>query len=131
MGETTQNIRPDYDGRLGRDDRAGFPASGTLFLSFCLPLFWVGHRRSVEISERRFSRLSFSFNAPRAIARDVPRIGDGRIFVGAGISTLRHADCIFRSWAITFDFQSSSDGAQRRRLSYPPRQGPRSWWRGR
>ncbi len=38
MGETTQNIRPDYDGRLGRDDKAGFPASGTLFLSFCLPI---------------------------------------------------------------------------------------------
>ena len=28
-----------------------------------------------------------------------------------------------------FDFQSSSDGAQRRRLSYPSRQGPRSGWR--
>jgi type IV secretory pathway VirD2 relaxase len=46
------------------------------------------------MSERRFFRFSFSFNAPRAIARDMLQIGDGRIFAGAGISTLHHADCI-------------------------------------
>src|ERR1700756_3975462 len=31
-------------------------------------------------------------------------------------------------WA-SFDFRSSSDGEQRRRLSHPSRQGPRSRWR--
>jgi hypothetical protein len=46
------------------------------------------------MSEQRFFRLSFSFNAPRAVARDMPKIQDGRIFAGAGISTLHHADCI-------------------------------------
>jgi hypothetical protein len=46
------------------------------------------------MSERRFFRLSFSFNAPRAVARDMLQIGDGRVFAGAGISTLHHADCI-------------------------------------
>jgi hypothetical protein len=49
---------------------------------------------SVEISERRFFRLSFIFNAPRAVARDMLKIGDRRIFAGASISTLHHADCI-------------------------------------
>jgi hypothetical protein len=57
-------------------------------------LFLVSLRRSVEISERRVFRLSFSFNAPRAIARDMLRIGDDRIFAGASISTLHHADLI-------------------------------------
>jgi hypothetical protein len=46
------------------------------------------------MSERRFFRLSFFFNVPRAIARDMLKIGEGRIFAGAGISTLHHADCI-------------------------------------
>jgi hypothetical protein len=46
------------------------------------------------MSERRFFRLSFSFNAPKAVARDMLQIGDGRIFAGAGISTLPYADCI-------------------------------------
>src|SRR5712691_11611547 len=46
------------------------------------------------MSERRFFRLSFFFNAPRAVARDMLKIGDGRIFAGAGVSTLHHADCI-------------------------------------
>jgi hypothetical protein len=46
------------------------------------------------MSERRFFRLSFFFNASRAVARDKPKIGDGRIFAGAGISTLHHADRI-------------------------------------
>jgi hypothetical protein len=46
------------------------------------------------MSERRFFRLSFFFNAPRTVARDRLQIGDGRIFAGAGISTLHHADCI-------------------------------------
>src|ERR1700674_4716971 len=46
------------------------------------------------MSARRFFRLSFFFNAPRAVARDMPKIGDGRIFAGAGVSTLHHADCI-------------------------------------
>src|SRR5712664_3007349 len=46
------------------------------------------------MSERRFFRLSLSFNAPRAVARDILEIGDGRIFAGAGISTLLRADCI-------------------------------------
>jgi hypothetical protein len=46
------------------------------------------------MSERRFFRLSFFFNAPRAVARDMLKIGDGRIFASAGISTLHHADCI-------------------------------------
>jgi type IV secretory pathway VirD2 relaxase len=44
------------------------------------------------MSERRFFRLSFFFNAPRAVARDMLKIGDGRSFAGAGISTLHHAD---------------------------------------
>jgi len=57
-------------------------------------LFWVGFRRAIEISEQRFFDLSFSFNAPRAVARDMLQIGDGRIFAGAGVSTLHHADCI-------------------------------------
>jgi hypothetical protein len=57
-------------------------------------LFWVGLRRSVEISEWRFFRLSFLFNAPRAVTRDMLQIEDGGIFAGAGISTLHHADCI-------------------------------------
>jgi hypothetical protein len=46
------------------------------------------------MSERRFCRLSLCFNAPAAVARDMLKIGDGRIFAGAGISTLHHADCI-------------------------------------
>jgi type IV secretory pathway VirD2 relaxase len=46
------------------------------------------------MNERPFSRLSFFFNAQRAAARDVLKIGDSRIFVGARISTLHHADCI-------------------------------------
>jgi hypothetical protein len=46
------------------------------------------------MSERRFFRLSFSFNAPRAVAREVLKIGDDRIFAGAGVSTLLYADCI-------------------------------------
>jgi hypothetical protein len=46
------------------------------------------------MSERRFFRLSFSFNALRAVACDMLKIKDGRIFAGAGISTLHHADCI-------------------------------------
>jgi hypothetical protein len=46
------------------------------------------------MSERRFFRLSFFFNAPRDVARDMLQIGDGRIFAGAGISTLHHPDCI-------------------------------------
>ena len=46
------------------------------------------------MSERRFFRLLFSFNAPRAVARDMPQIGDDRICAGAGISTLHHAECI-------------------------------------
>jgi hypothetical protein len=46
------------------------------------------------MSERRFFRFSFSFNAPRAVARDMLKIGDGRSFAGAGVSTLHHADCI-------------------------------------
>jgi len=41
------------------------------------------------MSERRFFRFSFSFNAPRAVARDMLKIGDGRSFAGAGVSTLR------------------------------------------
>ena len=59
---------------------------------FVCTLFWIGLRRSIEISERRFFQLSFSFNAPRAVARDMLQIGDGRIFADAGISTLHHAD---------------------------------------
>jgi hypothetical protein len=39
------------------------------------------------------------------------KIGDGRIFAGAGISTLHHRGLHFWSGAVTFDFQSSSDGA--------------------
>jgi hypothetical protein len=46
------------------------------------------------MSERRFFRLSFFFNAPRAVAREVLKIGDGRFFAGAGISTLHQTDCI-------------------------------------
>jgi hypothetical protein len=46
------------------------------------------------MSERRFFRLSFSFNAPRAGARDMLQIGHGRIFAGAGISTLHYANRI-------------------------------------
>jgi hypothetical protein len=46
------------------------------------------------MSERRFFRLSFSFNASRAVIRDTLQIGDDRIFAGAAISTLHHADCI-------------------------------------
>src|SRR3954469_4204974 len=46
------------------------------------------------MNERPFSRLSFFFNAQRAVARDMLKIGDSRIFVGARISTLHHADCI-------------------------------------
>jgi hypothetical protein len=61
---------------------------------FVCTLFWVGLRRSVEISERRFFQLSFSYNAPRAVARDMLQIADGRIFAGAGISTLHYADRI-------------------------------------
>jgi hypothetical protein len=57
-------------------------------------LFWVDLRHSIEISEQRFFRLSFFFHAPGAVARDMLQIGDGRIFAGAGISTLHHADCI-------------------------------------
>jgi hypothetical protein len=62
--------------------------------TFVCTLFYVSPRRSAEISERRFWQLSFFFNAPRAVARDMPKIGDSRIFAGAGISTLHHADCI-------------------------------------
>src|SRR5271169_5866798 len=39
MGENAQNIRPIKTAtgdRLGRQDKAGFPASGTSFLSVCL-----------------------------------------------------------------------------------------------
>jgi hypothetical protein len=46
------------------------------------------------MSEPHFFRLSFCFNAPRAVARDMLQIGDGRIFAGAGISTLHYADRI-------------------------------------
>jgi hypothetical protein len=46
------------------------------------------------MSKRRFFRLSFFFNAPRAIACDMPKIGDGRIFAGAVISTPHYTDCI-------------------------------------
>jgi hypothetical protein len=46
------------------------------------------------MSERRFFRISFFVNAPRAVARDTLQIGDGRIFAGAGISTLHHVGCI-------------------------------------
>jgi hypothetical protein len=46
------------------------------------------------MSARRFFLLSFSFNAPRAVARDMLKIGNSRIVAGAGISTLHHADCI-------------------------------------
>jgi hypothetical protein len=61
---------------------------------FVCTLFWVGLRRSIELGEQRFSRLSFSFNAAGAVARDMLQIGDRRIFAGAAIPTLRHADCI-------------------------------------
>jgi hypothetical protein len=46
------------------------------------------------MSERRFFRLSFFSNASRAVACDMLQIGDSRIFAGAAISTLHHADCI-------------------------------------
>jgi hypothetical protein len=46
------------------------------------------------MGERRFCRLSFSFNAPRAVALDMLQIGDRRIFASTGISTLHHADRI-------------------------------------
>jgi hypothetical protein len=78
----------------GRQDKAGFPASGTSFLSFCLHIVFFVLRRSVEMRERRFFRLLFFFNAPRAAARDMLQIGDGRIFTDTGIFTLHHADCI-------------------------------------
>jgi hypothetical protein len=45
------------------------------------------------MNERRFFQLSFSFNAPRAVACDMLKIEDGRIFAGAGVSTLHRADC--------------------------------------
>ena len=61
---------------------------------FVCTLFWGSLLQLIEISEQRFFRLSFSFNAPRAVARDRLQIGDRRIFAGAGISTLDHADCI-------------------------------------
>jgi hypothetical protein len=61
---------------------------------FVCTLFWAGLRRSVEFSERRFFQLAFFFNTPGAVARDMLKIGDGRIFAGAGISTPHHADCI-------------------------------------
>jgi hypothetical protein len=44
---------------------------------FVCTLFLVGLRRSVEISERRFFRLSFSFNVPQRGA------AGGRQFVSA------------------------------------------------
>jgi hypothetical protein len=44
------------------------------------------------MSERRFFRLSFFFNASGAVAGDGLKIGDGRVFAGAGICTPHHAD---------------------------------------
>jgi hypothetical protein len=79
----------------GRQDKAGFPAAGTSFLSVCLHIVLC---RSLGIPSRlasgAFFQLYFSFNAPRAVAHDMLQIGYRRTFAGAGISTLHHADCI-------------------------------------
>jgi hypothetical protein len=56
----------------GWQDKAGFPAAGTSFLSVCLHIVLCRSLgNSIEISERRFFQLYFSFNAPRAVAHDM------------------------------------------------------------
>jgi hypothetical protein len=115
----------------GWQDKAGFPASGTSFLSFCLHIV-LGRSPTFRRDERAalFSiivlfQCSESGRPRHAANRRWPHLRQRRSFHAA--SRRVH----FWSCAMTFDFQSSSDGAQRRRLSYPSRQGPRSWWRAR
>src|SRR5260370_5052846 len=111
--------------RLGRQDKAGFPASVTSFLSFCLHIV-LGRSPTFRRDERAalFSiiilfQCSESRRPRHAENRRWPYLRWRRCFYAA--SRGLH----FWSCAITFDFQSSSDGAQRRRLSHPSRQGPR------
>jgi hypothetical protein len=111
-------------------DKAGFPASGTSFLSFCLHIALGGSptfRRDARAAHFpiiiHFQR-SESRRPRRAASRRRPYLRWRRYFHAASRG-LHVWSC-----AITFDIKSSSD-AQRRRLSYPSRQGPRSWWRAR
>jgi hypothetical protein len=115
--------------RLRRQDEAGFPASGTSFLSICLHIV-LGRAPTFRREERAalfpiilLFQCSESRRQRHAENRRWPDLRRRRYFHAA--SRGLH----FWSCAITFDFQSSSDGAQRRRLSHPSRQGPRSWWR--
>ena len=62
------------------------------------PMWLVAREDSVTAALATAGALHIFSNeikAPSAVARDMLKIGDGRIFAGAGISTLHHADCIF------------------------------------
>ena len=110
--------------RLGGQDKASCLDSGTSFLSFCLhivlgrsPTFRRDERAALfpiiilfQCSERRRPRHAENRKLPYLLWR--------RHFYAA--SRGLH----FWSCAITFGFQSSSHGAQRRRLLCPSRQGP-------
>jgi hypothetical protein len=121
--------REQEEADRGRQDKAGFPASGTSFLSCCLHIV-LGRSLTFRRDERAalfpiiiLFQCSESRRPRHAANRRSPYLRWRRCFRAA--SRGLH----FQACAMTFDFQSSSDGAQRRRLSYPSRQGPRSRWR--
>jgi hypothetical protein len=78
----------------GLQDKARFLAAGTSFLSFCLHIV-LGPFPTFRRDERAaLFPIIILFQCSESRRPRRAQIGGGRIFAGAGISTLHHADCI-------------------------------------
>jgi hypothetical protein len=79
--------------RLGGQDKAGFPASGTSFLSFCLHIV-LGRSPTLRRDEQAaLFPIIILFQHSKRRRLLSAEIRDGRIFAGAAVSKLHHADC--------------------------------------
>src|SRR6266849_9206922 len=72
LGKSCKNRTLTHERTSHRwQDKAGFPVSGTSFLSFCLHIaFARGRLGAVKCGDGCFGYCSFVFNGPRAVARE-------------------------------------------------------------